>query len=125
MRIRKNNFAVQGVLCLALACAFCSSAKPMNAASFEAISTTEIQEQGQPQPPTDQPSTDQSLLKAVVLTGTVVKNGSDYFLRDTGGTLYQLDASEKAQPFKGKIVKVSGKLEANTSLVHIESIAAL
>ena len=125
MRIQINNFIVQGVLCLALACAFFSSAKAMNAASFEAISATEIQEQGKSQPPAGQPSADQSLLKSVVLTGTVVKNGSDYFLRDTGGTLYQLDASEKAQPFKGKTAKVSGKLEANTSLVYIESIVAL
>jgi hypothetical protein len=125
VQIRKNHIIVQGVLCLTLAYAFCVPAKATNVASFDAISATEIQERSKPQPPVDQPSADQSLLKPVVLTGTVVKNKSDYFLRDTGGTLYQLDAPEKAQPFKGKTVKVSGKLEANTSLVHIDSIVTL
>lgn len=115
MQINKRILVANGALCLALVCSFSTPAKAMHVAT-----ATEIQEQEKSPKPAEE-----TQLKSVVLTGTVVKNGADYFLRDSGGTLYQLDASEKAQPLEGKSVKVSGKLEANTNFVRVETIEAL
>jgi hypothetical protein len=61
----------------------------------------------------------------VVVTGTIVKSGSNLVLRDMSGDVYQLDAQDKAQPYEGKSVKVSGKLEADSKLIHVESIEEL
>jgi len=46
-------------------------------------------------------------------------------LKDASGTVYRLDAPEKAGPFEGKAVKVTGKLEASTNLLHIDAIEAV
>jgi uncharacterized protein YdeI (BOF family) len=76
-------------------------------------------QQQQPTPP------DQPAATAVVVTGTIAKSGDNFVLRDTSGTVYQLDAQDKAQPYEGKSVKVTGKLEAETKLLHVETIEEL
>jgi|SRR5580700_5130848 hypothetical protein len=77
----------------------------------------------QSKPDTQQPDTPQQGNKAVVVTGTIVKSGSDFVLKDTSGTVYRLDAPEKAEPFEGKSVKVTGQLDAaNATLIHVEAI---
>lgn len=119
MRINKRVLAVNGALFLALVCSF---NVPANAMQFAHEPDAAVGQQEQEKTPMP---TEEVKLKPVTLTGTVVKNGADYYLRDTGGTLYQLDASDKAQPLVGKPVKVSGKLEANTNLVHVETIDAI
>jgi hypothetical protein len=78
----------------------------------------------QPKPDQQPPNTPQQGAKSVVVTGTIVKNGSDFVLKDTSGTVYRLDAPGKAEPFEGKSVKVTGQLDANASLPHVESIEA-
>ena len=55
-------------------------------------------------------------------TGTVVKNGTGFLLRGASGALYDLDDALKAQPFAGKAVKVTGKLNETAKLIHIEKI---
>jgi hypothetical protein len=65
---------------------------------------------------------EQSASKAAVFTGTIVKNGSDFLLKDASGKIYTLDTPEKAQPFEGKTVKVTGKLEADANMLHVETI---
>ena len=74
-----------------------------------------------------QPDQSKAKQKAVVVTGTIVKSGSDFVLKDTQGTVYQLDAQEKAAPFENQSVKVTGKLEqaANenqTAMLHVDAI---
>ncbi len=77
----------------------------------------------QPKPDTQQPDTQQPVNKAVVVTGTIVKSGSDFVLKDPSGTVYRLDAPEKAEPFEGKSVKVTGQLDAaNATLIHVDAI---
>jgi hypothetical protein len=77
----------------------------------------------------DQAQPAQSAQKSVVVTGTILKSGSAFFLRDSKGSIYQLDAQDKAAPFEGQSVKVTGKLEkaaANqTALLHVDAIEAL
>jgi uncharacterized protein YdeI (BOF family) len=79
--------------------------------------------QPQPKPDTPQPDTPQQGAKAVVVSGTIIKSGSDFVLKDTSGTVYRLDSPEKAEPFEGKSVKVTGQLDAaNATLIHVEAI---
>jgi DNA/RNA endonuclease YhcR with UshA esterase domain len=102
----------------------------MTVALVTLVSATTLisQEPQHPQnkPDTQQPDTPQQVNKAVVVTGTIVKSGSDFVLKDTSGTVYKLDAPEKAEPFEGKSVKVTGQLDsANATLIHVDAIEAM
>jgi uncharacterized protein YdeI (BOF family) len=77
----------------------------------------------QTSPDQTMPSQDQS--KATTFTGTIVKDGENYVLRDSSGGIYKLDDSSRAQAFEGKTVKVTGKLDADSKLIHVDSIQAL
>jgi uncharacterized protein YdeI (BOF family) len=72
---------------------------------------------------TMQPNQDQA--KATSFTGTIVKDGENYVLRDSSGGIYKLDDSSRAQAFEGKTVKVTGKLDADSKMIHVDSIQAL
>lgn len=63
--------------------------------------------------------------KALVFSGTIIKSGSDFLLKDASGKVYILDAPEKAEPFEGKSVKVTGILDADAKLLHVEVIEEL
>ena len=101
----------------------------MNAASPMPV----IQEPQAPpaQTPPAQASPDQSSMpnqdatKTTTFTGTVVKDGENYVLRDSSGGIYKLDDSTRAQTFEGKTVKVTGKLDADSKMIHVDSIQAL
>jgi hypothetical protein len=65
--------------------------------------------------------------KALVVTGTIVKNGSDFVLKDAKGTIYRLDAQDKAAPFENKSVKVTGTLQpaeggSQIAMLHVDAI---
>jgi len=85
----------------------------------------------EPQAPPAQSSPDQSSMpnpdqsKATTFTGTIVKDGENYVLRDSSGGIYKLDDSSRAQTFEGKTVKVTGKLDADSKMIHVDSIQAL
>ena len=71
----------------------------------------------EPQNPPSQTSPDQTMpnqeqSKTTTFTGTVVKDGEQYVLRDSSGSVYKLDDSSRAQAFEGKTVKVTGRLDA-------------
>jgi uncharacterized protein DUF5818 len=92
--------------------------------------TSVVQEAAQPQQ--NPPQQDQSKAKqqALVVTGTIVKNGSDFVLKDDKGTVYRLDAQDKAGQFENKSVKVTGKLEPSESanqiaMLHVDAIEAM
>lgn len=70
----------------------------------------------------DQPK--QEPAKSVVFTGTIIKDGELFVLRDSTGGVFKLDNSEQAQQFEGKAVKVTGKLDTEAKLIHVESIEA-
>src|SRR5450631_4519594 len=106
------------------------AAAPATSASALQPQTTAAQDAAQPQqkPDAAQPTPappDQS--KAVVVTGTIVKNDSGFVLKDSKGTVYQLDAQDKAAPFENKSVKVTGKLEqaqsqSQIAVLHVDAI---
>ncbi len=84
----------------------------------------------EPQNPPAQTSPNQTMpnqeeSKTKTFTGTVVKDGEQYMLRDSSGSVYKLDDSERAQAFEGKTVKVTGRLDSQTKMIHVDSIEAL
>jgi biotin carboxyl carrier protein len=78
-------------------------------------------DQSQPQ----QPQPDQSQAQTATFTGTVVKHGADYLLRDSSGAIFKLDDTERAKPFAGKTVKVTGELDEQAKVIHVESIVGV
>lgn len=80
----------------------------------------------QDQTKNDQPSHSQadtnSLPQVETFTGTIGEGSDGYFLKGANGAQYRLDDATKVQPFDGKNVQISGKLELDTNLIHIESI---
>ena len=57
--------------------------------------------------------------------GTIVKEKGKLVLKDSAANVsYQLDDQDKAKQFEGKQVRVTGKLDLNTNLIHVENIEA-
>ncbi len=92
-------------------------------------STTPMPVIQEPQNPPAQSSPDQTMpnqeSKSTTFTGTVVKDGEQYVLRDSSGGIYKLDDSSRAQAFEGKTVKVTGRLDRQSKMIHVDSIEAL
>src|ERR1700759_1059097 len=86
-----------------------------------------IQEPQSPpsQTPPDQAMPNQDSSKTATFTGTVVKDGEQYVLRDSSGGVYKLDDTSRAQTFEGKTVKVTGRLDANSKMIPVDRIQAL
>jgi Protein of unknown function (DUF5818) len=58
-----------------------------------------------------------------IFSGTIVKNGDTYVLSDAGTkTSYVLDDAQKASPYEGKKVKVTGTVDAANNTIHVETI---
>jgi hypothetical protein len=77
----------------------------------------------QAQPAQEQPKPDQA--QSSTFTGTIVKDGEQFLLKDSTGAMYKLDDSSRAQSFEGKSVKVTGKLDTDAKLIHVDNIEAL
>lgn len=78
------------------------------------------------QPPSDsssQPNAMNQTSDAQTFIGTVVKAGGKLALRDSvSKAIYVLDDQDKAKPFDGQQVKVSGTLDTQTKTIHVSSI---
>ena len=61
------------------------------------------------------------LPKVETFSGKVEKGRDGYFLRGTDGT-YRLDDGKKAGPYDGRDVRIVGRLELDTNLIHIDRI---
>jgi hypothetical protein len=55
-------------------------------------------------------------------SGTVVRHGSRFALREGDGDLYAIDSTGLAWPFEGEDVLISGYLNPDTGLLHICAI---
>jgi uncharacterized protein YdeI (BOF family) len=110
-------------------CALLLASVPSRGATA-AISASPMPVIQEPQTPPAQTSPDQAMpnqdpSKTATFTGTVVKDGEQYVLRDSSGSVYKLDDTSRAQAFEGKTVKVTGRLDANSKMIHVDSIQAL
>jgi hypothetical protein len=79
-------------------------------------------DQQPPQAQPDRPNPPDGKAPTKTFSGTVVKAGEAYVLRDGAGTVFKLDDSESARPFEGKAVKVTGQLDEQAMLIHVETI---
>ncbi|MGA8086585.1 MAG: DUF5818 domain-containing protein [Terracidiphilus sp.] len=113
-----------GVSCCALLLA---SAQAWGASTLKSATPMPVIQE--PQNPPAQASPDQmpnpDASKTTTFTGTVVKDGEQYVLRDSSGSVYKLDDSSRAQAFEGKTVKVTGRLDRQSKMIHVDSIEAL
>ena len=101
-----------------------------SAMALQPQSTPVVQDAAQPQQNPPQQDQSKAKEKALVVTGTIIKNGSDFVLKDDKGTIYRLDAQDKAAQFENKSVKVTGKLEQPDSanqmaMLHVDAIEAV
>lgn len=77
-------------------------------------------------PVSQQPQNGMQTQDAKAFSGIIVKEKGTLVLRDSITKVsYHLDDQERAKQFQGKQVKVVGKLDLDTNLIHIESIALL
>ena len=61
--------------------------------------------------------------KEKTFSGTIIKNGDTYVLSDAANKLsFVLDDVEKARPYEGKKVKVTGTVDVANNTIHVESI---
>jgi hypothetical protein len=73
-------------------------------------------------PESAQQQSSQSQVNAETFTGAVVRNGDTYALRDSSGAVYGLDDSGRASQFEGRAVRLTGRLDQQSKVIHIESI---
>jgi uncharacterized protein YdeI (BOF family) len=53
-------------------------------------------------------------------TGTIMKSGDKFVLRDAGGTSYDVDKQDAVKPFEGKKVNIRGTLDSNGKMIHVQ-----
>jgi uncharacterized protein YdeI (BOF family) len=122
MEVRNSTLA-KALLCIPLLAA----APCMTMAMQPAAPQTRQPDAGQQTTPPDTNQSPDSQaapsgLKAVMLSGTITRDGSNLVLKDESGTKYQLDAQEKAAPYEGKSVQVTGKLDSSSNTLHVDEI---
>jgi hypothetical protein len=105
---------------LVFACAL-AWGSPFVASGAQAPQAQEPQ-QTQPQPDQAQPQQQPDQAAAKTFTGTIMKNGSNFVLRDVSGHVFKLDDPDSAKPYEGKSVKVIGQLDEQAMLIHVQSI---
>lgn len=65
----------------------------------------------------------QSKQKTKIFSGTIVKTGDNFVLRDAASKLsYMLDDAQKASQYEGKTVKVTGTVDVASNTIHVETI---
>jgi hypothetical protein len=75
-----------------------------------------------PQPLQQTRNTQEKEPAAQTFTGTIVRDGNTYALKVSTDTTYPLVEQEKAKPYEGEQVRVSGIVAANGESLHILSI---
>lgn len=76
----------------------------------------------QAQEPQQQQPQQKDPAKSTIFTGTIARDGEQFVLRDSSGGIFKLDNAEQAQSFVGKAVKVTGRLDEEAKLIHVDSI---
>src|SRR6267142_53565 len=80
-------------------------------------------------PQTDQPSQQDSSQESSkqqdtkAFTGMIVKDGGKLVLKDMSSNMaYKVDDEKKVKDYVGKMVKITGTLDASRNVIQIESI---
>ncbi len=75
--------------------------------------------------PLPEPVPAPQLAASITFSGTVVRDGSRFALRDSDGALFALDSTGRAWPFEGDDVVVTGLLDQPGGLLHIRTIESI
>jgi hypothetical protein len=65
----------------------------------------------------------QTQAQTATYSGTIQRYGEQFMLREASGQIYRLDDPKDAQPFEGRAVTVTGRLDADAKMIHVERIA--
>lgn len=126
-RLNMKTNKIQTLLGISSCALVLASAQAWGASALKSAAPMPVIQE--PQNPPAQTSPDQmpnsNASKTATFTGTVVKDGEQYVLRDSSGSVYKLDDSERAQAFEGKTVKVTGRLDSQSKMIHVDSIEPL
>lgn len=82
-------------------------------------------EERQPTPQSAQPTEPMQPIRIARFSGTVIRSGERFALRDVDGCLYPFDSAGRAWQFEGEDVTVTGNLDTDTQMLHILQIEAL
>jgi len=118
MKFNHVTLTAKALLCIPLLAA------PYVANAQNQAQQPDTNQQASPQTGANQPGTqvDPSSSKAVMLSGTITREGSELVLKDTSGTEYHLDSQDRAAQYEGKSVQVTGKLDTSSNTMHVDSI---
>jgi hypothetical protein len=117
------------LLTLSCALAACAIANSSPAQQSRTPFARQQQPESAQQPPQQQdarprPSSEAETQDALAFTGRLVKEKGRILLKDpVTKMIYQLDDASKAEPFLGKQVRVIGKLNLDSNLIQVDSIA--
>ncbi len=118
--IKRELFSCLAISALVFAGAFSWGSPFIAKASGPVLALA--QEPAPQQPPQDQQQPPQDKAKSATFTGTIVRDGDMFVLHDTSGEVYKLDDTQRAKPFEGKAVKVTGQLDTEAKLIHVDYI---
>lgn len=62
---------------------------------------------------------------ASTFTGTVSEEGGSFVLQVSENTKYKLDAQEQAKRYEGQRVRVTGTLESDGEIIHVDRMEPL
>lgn len=81
---------------------------------------------GQNEPRMPSAENDTQTQDAKTFTGRVTKENGKVVLKDPVTKIsYQIDDASKVKAYMGKEVKVTGKLDMNSNMIHVESVELL
>jgi hypothetical protein len=64
--------------------------------------------------------------QTTTVNGTVKSNGDQVYLSDSAsGKTYQLDHQQSIRPFAGRFVSVTGQLNSQSGLIHVQKIETI
>jgi hypothetical protein len=88
----------------------------------QAQTETPAQAQNQAPSQAQAPAQAQNQTRTGTFAGTIFRDGVDYVLKNPTGTVYKLDNANRARPFEGKAVTVTGELDERAAVLYVESI---
>lgn len=64
----------------------------------------------------------QQQTQTALFKGTVLRNGEQFLLSDASGQILRLDDPQRVQDFEGKTVAITGRLDQQKNMIHVERI---
>ncbi len=87
------------------------------------LSVASAQDQPRSKQSPSAPATPSTEQEVKTFTGKIMKAGEKYVFEDASSKVtYELDDQNKAKPYEGQKVKVTGTLDATNNTIHISNI---